>query len=169
MQRPSDAKRCDADWMELALKQARAATEHGDVPVGAVLVGPDGELLGTGRNRREERSDPTAHAELEALRSATTQPGWRREGTTLYVTLEPCAMCMGALVLARVERLVFGAVDPKAGAAVSLYALGSDKRLNHQVLVEGGLLSEAASKLLRAFFRELRGAHRQAKSRSGER
>ena len=103
--------------MELALDEARAAAEIGEVPVGAVLVDRDGNVVARGRNRREQRSDPTAHAEIEALRDGTSYEGWRREGSTLYVTLEPCPMCMGALVNARVSRGVFGAWDHKAGAA----------------------------------------------------
>ncbi len=122
----------DEHYMAQAMAQADAAAAAGDVPVGAVLVSADGAVLATGRNRREERGDPTAHAELEALRTAAAE-GWRREGTTLYVTLEPCPMCMGAAVLARVERIVYGATDLKAGAAHSLYRMGEDPRLNHRI------------------------------------
>ncbi|HEX7147310.1 MAG TPA: nucleoside deaminase, partial [Actinomycetota bacterium] len=118
-------------WMRAALEEAAAAVDHGDVPVGAIVVAPDGTELGRGRNRREQLADPTAHAELEALRAAaTTLGGWRLDGCTLVVTLEPCPMCAGALVAARVARVVFGAPDPKAGACGSLYNVTADPRLN---------------------------------------
>jgi tRNA(adenine34) deaminase len=148
----------DEAWMAVALGEAAAAGAAGDVPVGAVLVSADGAELGRGRNRREQHGDPTAHAELEALRSAFAGAGagWRREGSTLYVTLEPCPMCMGAVLLARVERLVYGASDPKAGAASSLYRLGEDARLNHRVAVRGGVMQGRCAGILREFFRNLR-------------
>jgi len=147
--------------MALALKEAEAAAAAGDVPVGAVLVDADGSVVATGRNRREERGDPTAHAELEALRAAFTTEGWRREGTSLYVTLEPCPMCMGALLAARVQRLVFGTTDMKAGAAVSLYRMAEDPRLNHRMEVVGGVLRDQCSEQLRSFFVELRARNRR--------
>ncbi|MBE3590910.1 MAG: tRNA adenosine(34) deaminase TadA [Firmicutes bacterium] len=143
--------------MRRALELARGAAEDGDVPVGAVVVDASGRLLGEGRNRREADGDPTAHAEIVALRAAARALGhWRLEGATIYVTLEPCAMCAGALVLARVRRLVFGAADPKAGAAGSLFNIVQDARLNHRLEVTGGVLADEAAALLRAFFRERR-------------
>lgn len=145
--------------MRLAMAEAAAAETTGDIPVGAVLVSGDGQVLATGRNRREERGDPTAHAELEALRSVQAD-GWRREGTTLYVTLEPCPMCMGAAILGRVERIVYGTPDLKAGAAHSLYRMGEDSRLNHRMDVVGGVLREECKEQLSGFFRELRARRR---------
>jgi len=157
MRSVAEQPRSDEEYMALALDEAALAAAEDEVPVGAVLVGGDGTVLARGRNRREELADPTAHAEIEALRSGSPgSGGWRREGATLYVTLEPCPMCMGALVLARVRRVVFGATDPKAGAAVSLYELGSDSRLNHQVEMTGGVLAEECSQQLKLFFQELR-------------
>ncbi len=144
----------DEAFMALAMEEANAAAEVGDVPVGAVLVS-NGEVVARGRNRREERGDPTAHAEMEALRAPFGE-GWRREATTLYVTLEPCPMCMGALVNARVERVVYGTTDKKAGAAHTLYRLGEDPRLNHRVSVVGGVLAQECREQLTGFFRELR-------------
>ena len=139
--------------MRLALAQARLALGAGDVPVGAVLLGPDGAVLGRGRNAREASVDPTAHAELLALRAAAAALGaWRLTGCTLVVTLEPCTMCAGALVLARVGRLVFGAWDPKAGAAGSVRDVVRDGRLNHRVEVIGGILEAECGDLLRQFF-----------------
>ena len=144
------------DWREpmlLALVQARRAQRHGDVPVGAVVLGPDGTVLSGAGNERELTGDPTAHAEVLALRRAAEALGsWRLAGCTLVVTLEPCTMCAGALVLARVERLVFGAFDPKAGAVASLFDVVRDPRLNHRVDVRGGLLAEECGRLLRDFF-----------------
>ena len=144
------------DWREpmlLALEQARRAQQHGDVPVGAVVLGPEGTLLSGAGNERELTGDPTAHAEVLALRRAAEALGsWRLAGCTLVVTLEPCTMCAGALVLARVERLVFGAFDPKAGAVASLFDVVRDPRLNHRVDVRGGLLAEECGRLLRDFF-----------------
>jgi tRNA(adenine34) deaminase len=145
------------DFMRLALEQADLAVVHGDVPVGAVLVSAEGLVLASEHNRREERADPTAHAELLAIREAARgRAGWRLEGAVMYVTLEPCAMCAGALVNARIARLVFGATDPKAGAIVSLFQIGSDPRLNHRFSVEGGVLAEAGSQRLSSFFSDLR-------------
>ena len=143
----------DAALMLLALEQADLAANHGDVPVGAVVAGPDGSIMGVGRNRREELNDPTAHAEVLALRAAGTAIGsWRLTGCTLVVTLEPCTMCAGAAVLARVDRLVYGAVDPKAGAAGSLWDVVRDRRLNHRPEVVRGVLAAECSDRLLAFF-----------------
>jgi tRNA(adenine34) deaminase len=143
--------------MRLALAEARAALATHDVPVGAVIVAADGRLLATGRNRREEARDPTAHAELLAIQGAARKLGhWQLVGATLYVTLEPCVMCAGALVQARVARLVYGCDDPKAGAVVSLYRIVEDPRLNHRLEVERGLLADEASALLKEFFAGLR-------------
>jgi tRNA(adenine34) deaminase len=147
----------DREWMRLALAEARRAAELGEVPVGAVVVRGD-ELLGAGHNRREIEGDPLAHAELLALRQAAARcEGWRLLGCTMYVTLEPCAMCAGALVNSRVERLVFGASDPKAGYCGSLGDIPRDPRLNHRLGVESGVLAEECGALLRAFFQRLRG------------
>ena len=146
----------DRDLMALALEEARAAAEAGDVPVGAVVARGDEELARSG-NAREQAQDPTAHAEILALRRAAVMVGsWHLEGCTLYVTLEPCAMCAGALVLARIDRLVYAAADPKAGFAGSLGDLTRDPRLNHVVEVETGVLETEASELLREFFRQRR-------------
>jgi tRNA(adenine34) deaminase len=147
----------DEAWMRVALEEARAAVGHDDVPVGAVVVGPDGAELARGRNRREQSGDPTGHAELEALRGAAKALGrWRLDGCTLVVTLEPCAMCAGAMVQARLARLVFGADDPKAGAVTSLWDLVRDPRLTHRVEVCRGVLADECAEVLRAFFRARR-------------
>jgi len=148
----------DADerMMRLALEEARAAGAEGDVPVGAVVVRGD-EVVGRAGNAREREQDPTAHAEILALRQAARAIGnWHLEGCTLYVTLEPCAMCAGALVLARLDRLVLGAPDPKAGFAGSLGDIVRDGRLNHEVEVTVGVLAEECGEVLRAFFAERR-------------
>ena len=138
--------------MRLALREAARAIDHDDVPVGAVIVHA-GEVVGVGRNERELRQDPTAHAEILALREAARAVGsWRILDATLYVTLEPCAMCAGAIVLARVPRVVFGTTDPKAGAAGSVLDVLAEPRLNHRPLVEGGLLADECAAQLRAFF-----------------
>ena len=138
--------------MRLALREAERAMEHDDVPIGAVVV-HDGEVLATGRNEREERRDPTAHAEVLALREAAEKLGsWRVLDSVLYVTLEPCAMCAGAIVLARVPRVVFGAWDPKAGAAGSVLDVLAQPQLNHRPDVSGGLLAEECGALLSSFF-----------------
>lgn len=143
--------------MEEALGLAREALTSDDVPVGAVVLGPDGRVLGRGRNRREADGDPTAHAEVLALREAARALGtWRLAGCTLVVTLEPCTMCAGALVLARVDRLVLGAWDPKAGAAGSVRDVVRDARLNHRVEVVGGVRAEESAELLTTFFRTRR-------------
>jgi tRNA(adenine34) deaminase len=140
--------------MDAALQQARLALAHDDVPIGAVVVrDADGEIVGSGHNERELRQDPTAHAELLALqRAAATLGSWRVLGCTLVVTLEPCAMCAGAIVLARVPRVVFGCTDPKAGAAGSVLDILGDARLNHRPEVVGGVQAEACAVLLRDFF-----------------
>ena len=139
-------------WMRLALDEARAALPSGDVPVGAVVVGPGGAVLGRGRNVREAEGDPTGHAEVRALREAAAALGeWRLAGCTLVVTLEPCTMCAGALVLARVDRLVYGAEDPKAGAVGSLWDVVRDPRLNHRIDVRSGILEAECSTLLNEF------------------
>lgn len=146
------------EWMRLALVEARAALMTGDVPIGAVVLSPSGEVIGVGRNVREASADPTGHAEVVALRSAALALGeWRLEGCTLVVTLEPCTMCAGALVLARVSRLVFGAFDPKAGAVGSLWDVVRDRRLNHRPEVVAGVLAGEQATLLEDFFAEHRG------------
>src|SRR3712207_4203895 len=137
----------------LALEQARRVERHGDVPVGAVVLGPNAAVLAAAGNERELTGDPTAHAEVLALRRAAEALGsWRLTGCTLVVTLEPCTMCAGALVLARVERLVFGAYDPKAGAVASLFDVVRDPRLNHRVDVRGGFMAAECGQVLRDFF-----------------
>jgi tRNA(adenine34) deaminase len=142
-----------ADPMRAALDEARAALATSDVPIGAVVLDADGTVLGRGRNEREAYADPTAHAEVVALRQAAAARGeWRLEGCTLVVTLEPCTMCAGASVLARVERLVFGTFDPKAGAVGSLWDVVRDRRLNHRPEVVSGVLADEAEALLREFF-----------------
>jgi tRNA(adenine34) deaminase len=147
----------DARAMREALAEARLALGTGDVPVGAVVVGPDGAVVGRGRNAREATGDPTAHAEILALRAAADARGtWRLDDCTLVVTLEPCAMCAGAVVLARIPRLVLGAWDPKAGACGSVHDLVRDRRLNHRVEVVGGVLEEECGEVLREFFSERR-------------
>lgn len=145
--------------MRRALEQAERAGAEGDVPVGAVALGPAGEVIGWGRNRRERTGDPTAHAELLALRMAAQSVGsWRLTGCTLVVTLEPCTMCAGALVLARIQRLVFAAADPKAGAVGSLWDVVRDRRLNHRPEVLGGVLATESALLLTEFFSRRRGS-----------
>ena len=145
--------------MREALREADLATLHGDVPVGCVILDATGAELARDHNRREERADPTAHAELLALRSAAAKLGqWRLEGATLFVTLEPCAMCAGALVNARVRRVVFGASDPKAGALESLFEIGRDSRLNHRFQVVPGVLASDGAERLKAFFAKLRAS-----------
>ena len=145
--------------MGRALELAAAAQEWGDTPIGAVVLGPGGTLLAEAANEREKRGDPTAHAEILSLRAAAAVhgDGWRLTGCTLVVTLEPCTMCAGASVLARVDRIVYGADDPKAGAVGSLWDVVHDRRLNHRPEVSGGVLAEESAALLRAFFRSRRG------------
>ena len=142
----------DEYFMRLALREAERALEHDDVPIGAVIVHV-GEVIAAARNERELRGDPTAHAELLTLREASAKLGtWRLLDTVLYVTLEPCAMCAGAIVLGRVPRVVYAADDPKAGAAGSVLDVLGEQRLNHRPVVAGGLLAGEAADLLRAFF-----------------
>jgi len=159
-----------AEWMGLALTEARAALATADVPIGAVVIGPDGTVLGSGRNEREALGDPTAHAEMVAIREAAARlqelsargggagDGWRLADCTLVVTLEPCAMCAGAVVLARIPRVVFGAWDEKAGAAGSVFDILRERRLNHWVEVYGGVREQECAALLQDFFAGHRGA-----------
>ena len=154
---PEQAGEIDLAFMQQALSLAREAEAAGEVPVGAVLV-LDGEIIGRGRNGPIGASDPTAHAEILALRQAASHLGnYRLPGTTLYVTLEPCPMCAGALVHARVQRLVFGAADPRAGAAGTVFDLLRSPQLNHRLEVVGGLCEEECGRLLQEFFRARRG------------
>ena len=147
----------DAHFMQLALAEADIAKQHGDVPVGAVVVDEHGTVIGGASNRREQDQDPTAHAELLALRQAAQDKHrWRLEGCTMYVTLEPCVMCAGALVLARLDTVVFAADDPKAGACGALYDVVRDPALNHQLTVRRGVLANEANTLLVDFFAERR-------------
>jgi tRNA(adenine34) deaminase len=142
----------DESFMRLAIREAERALEHEDVPIGAVVVRDD-QVIGAGHNERERRQDPTAHAEILALRAAAAAVGsWRVLDSVLYVTLEPCAMCAGAIVLARVPRVVYGTVDPKAGAAGSVLDVLAEPRLNHRPEVAGGLLAEECAALLTDFF-----------------
>ena len=148
-------KMVDDDFMRVAIAEAEKAGATGDVPVGAVIV-LEGQIVATGHNRREALGDPTAHAEVEALRAAARVVGcWRVEGT-IYVTQEPCPMCAGALVNARVRRLVFGCDNPKAGAVRTLYTIPTDPRLNHRMEVSAGVLADECAALLRSFFARLR-------------
>ncbi len=161
-------KRVESDerFMAEAFKEARKAAAKGDVPVGAVIVRAS-KVLSRGHNRREAALDPLAHAEMAAIkRAAGKLESWRLTGTTLYVTLEPCLMCMGAILQARIPRLVFAAFDPKAGACGSVYDLSNDRRLNHRVEVQSGVMSVEAEGLLKGFFsglREKKKAQRRAK------
>jgi tRNA(adenine34) deaminase len=144
------------NFMEAALEEARKAMAMGEVPVGAVVV-KDGQILGRGHNLTESSKDPTAHAEMIAIREAAAAlGGWRLMGCTLYVTVEPCAMCAGALVWSRMEKLTIGTMDPKSGACGSIYNIPADNRLNHQVQVETGILREECEGLMKEFFRKLR-------------
>jgi tRNA(adenine34) deaminase len=146
----------DIEWMRLALEQARKAAALGEVPIGAVLVRDD-QVLAQAHNFRETWQDPTAHAEIIAIREAAGQAGsWRLTDATLYVTLEPCAMCIGAIILARIPKLVFGAPDPKAGACGSILNVPAEQRLNHRVEVIGGILELDSQELLQTFFKNLR-------------
>ena len=152
----------DLRFMRRALALARRAPAHADVPVGAVVV-KDGRVLARGKNAREKAQDPTAHAEVVALRKAAKKLGsWRLDGCTLYVTLEPCAMCAGAMILARVPRLVYGAEDPKAGACGSVLDVIHERRLNHRVEVTAGVLAGECGETLRAFFAKKRRAAERA-------
>ncbi|HLF55219.1 MAG TPA: nucleoside deaminase [Thermoanaerobaculia bacterium] len=153
----------DLERMRMALAEARASAAAGEVPVGAVVVDGAGEILARAGNRREAEQNPLAHAELLALSAAARAAGsWRLAGATLYVTLEPCAMCAGAIVLARIARLVYGAADPKAGFCGSLGDLVRDPRLNHRAEVLGGVLAEESGALLKGFFAGLRASGRAA-------
>jgi tRNA(adenine34) deaminase len=146
----------DRQFMQQALEQAKLAAAAGEVPVGAVLV-RNGQVISSGFNQPISNSDPSAHAEMIALRSAAQdESNYRLPGTTLYVTLEPCTMCAGAMLHARVERVVFGAADPKTGAAGSILNVFSEKQINHQTQVEGGIMSEECGQILRNFFKERR-------------
>lgn len=147
---------CDEQWMEQALAAAELAAAQNEVPVGALIV-RDGQILATGYNLREQAKNPTAHAELLAInRAAGVLGDWRLEHCTLYVTLEPCVMCAGAILLARIPRVVYGASDPKAGAVSSLHQLLTDPRLNHRCDVTGGILAERCGKILTEFFQAQR-------------
>ncbi len=151
----------DHYWMGKALRQAALAGKRGEVPIGAIVV-REGSVIGTGYNLRETGHDPTAHAELIAIRKAARKSGaWRLTGATVYVTLEPCLMCMGAMILARIDRLVYGCQDPKGGAAGTLYDLSCDPRLNHRFPVVFGVREEECSRLLSAFFAELRARKKE--------
>lgn len=146
----------DFEYMQLALEQARLAPALGEVPIAAVLV-MDGQVLARVHNFREIWQDPTAHAEVVAIREAATRLGtWRLTGSTLYVTVEPCSMCTGAIIQSRISRVVFGAKDPKAGACGSVFDLPSERRLNHRVQVFGGVLEQESQELIQSFFRRLR-------------
>ena len=149
-------------FMRLALREAEAALEADEVPIGAVVV-HDGRVIGSAHNQREQLRDPTAHAEMLAITQAAGALGnWRLEGCTLYVTLEPCPMCAGAMVLARLPRVVYGAADPKAGAVTTLYRLLDDPRLNHRAEVIGGVLAEPCSEILSRFFAQKRTRRRSS-------
>jgi tRNA(Arg) A34 adenosine deaminase TadA len=151
----------DQRFMRLAIDQARIAAEKGDVPIGAVIVYQD-TIIARAHNQRELLTDPTAHAEIIALTQAASYIGyWRLHGCTMYVTLEPCPMCAGALVVARLDRLVYGCDDPKTGAVKSLYNITQDDRLNHQLEVTSGVLADDCSKLLQDFFQQRRGKNGQ--------
>lgn len=151
--RPDPVRDRWTDRMRLAIAEAALATATGDVPVGALVFGPDGTVIGRGHNEREAIGDPTAHAEMVAIRQAAEQVGeWRLSGCTLVVTLEPCTMCAGAIVLSRLDRVVYGALDEKAGATGSLFDVVRDRRLNHRPEVIWGVLAEDCAEQLRAFF-----------------
>jgi tRNA(adenine34) deaminase len=151
----------DEDWMRYALQLAQRAALQGEVPVGAVLV-QDNQVLGEGWNQPISLNDPSAHAEMLAMRAAgQAAANYRLPNTTLYVTLEPCSMCAGAMIHARIARVVFGAYDPKTGAAGSLFSVLNDPRHNHQVQISGGVLAEECAEVLRAFFRERRLSAKQ--------
>ncbi len=152
-------------FMELALREAEKAAQMGEVPVGAVVV-LDDKVIARGHNRTERDADPTAHAEMLALRKASKKMGnWRLGGAELYVTLEPCTMCIGAAVLSRVDRLVFGCKDPKSGAVGSLYDISKESRLNHEIKVSRGILEEECSQVLKLFFKNLRASARKKSSK----
>lgn len=147
----------DEKFMRLAIEQAHIAGRMGEVPIGAVITDKSGGIISTGYNLREAANDPTAHAEIIAIKKAGEALGsWRLEGTTIFVTIEPCLMCVGAIILARISRLVFGARDPKAGAVVSVYTIGNDCRLNHKFEVSEGIYMDECSNLIKDFFKTLR-------------
>ncbi len=151
-----DANKNDEQYMRLAIEQAKIVAENGDVPIGCIIV-HNGLIIGRAYNQREQLQDPTAHAEIIALtQAAAALESWRLTGCTMYVTLEPCPMCAGALVLARIERLAYGCDDPKTGAVKSLYNIVQDKRLNHRIEVTSGVLTEDCSRLLQDFFKRRR-------------
>ena len=155
------------EYMRMALKLAKEAAEAGEVPVGAVIV-KDGVVVGEGRNSTESDKDPTCHAEIKAIRQAAERlGGWRLFGCSMYVTAEPCSMCAGAIVLARIDELFIGTTDPKAGACVSLYSIPTDSRLNHRVKLTVGVLQEECSAVLKDFFRKLRGSKSGACGETG--
>ena len=155
---PGDQRAQDLTFMRMALEEAARAPAVGEVPIAALIV-QDGQILAQAHNCRELWQDPTAHAEIIAIRAAATALGmWRLTDTTLYVTVEPCSMCIGAIILARIYRVVFGAWDPKAGACGSVFDLPSETKLNHQVLVTGGVLEQECQALIQKFFKELREA-----------
>lgn len=162
MTSPIAAER-DLHFMRTAIQEAEHARRKGEVPIGAVLIGND-QIIGRGHNLRETSNDPTGHAEMLAIRQAAEQTGhWRLLDTTLYVTLEPCVMCMGAIILARIPRLVFACRDPRAGACGSIYDFSNDERFNHRVSVTEGVLGDECSALLSGFFRELRAGKKGAR------
>ncbi len=153
----------DHYWMGKALEQAGKAESIGEVPIGAIIV-KDGAIIARGHNLRESKQDPSAHAEMIAIRKAAKKLGsWRLTGATLYVTLEPCTMCMGAIILSRIERVVFGSYDPKGGAAGSLFDFSDDKRLNHSVVLTPGVRGEETSSILSCFFAKLRAQNKKKK------
>ena len=159
-----DKQEQDQQFMQAALDEAALATAKGEVPIGAVIV-LDGKIIGRGHNLRETSNDPTTHAEMVAIRQAAEHIGhWRLLDTTLYVTLEPCVMCMGAIILARIPHLVYACRDPRAGAVGSIYDFAKDERFNHQVEVTEGVLGEECSQLLRGFFKELRAGKKMKKT-----
>ena len=158
--------RDDAYWMGIALREAKKAGDRGEIPIGAVVV-KDGVVVGKGYNLREGKHDPVAHAEIIAIRQASRKLGnWRLTGTRLYVTLEPCLMCMGAILLARIDTVVFGCYDPKGGAAGSLYDLSDDARLNHRVSLVAGVREADCSAILSGFFAALRKKKKAAKDKT---
>ncbi|MCJ7729074.1 MAG: tRNA adenosine(34) deaminase TadA [Sedimentisphaerales bacterium] len=153
---PNSKPSVDEQYMRIAIDQARIAKENGDVPIGAVIVHND-QIIAKAYNQREQLQDPTAHAEIIALtQAAAALENWHLNGCTMYVTLEPCCMCAGALVLARIDRLVYGCDDPKTGAIKSLYNIVSDERLNHRVEVTSGVLADECSQILQEFFAQRR-------------
>ena len=153
----------DTTYMQAAIAEAELARAKGEVPIGAVIV-HEGQIIGRGHNLRETSNDPTSHAEMVAIRQAAEAIGhWRLLETTLYVTLEPCVMCMGAIILARIPRLVYSCRDPRAGAVGSIYDFSSDERFNHKVEVVEGVLGEECSRMLSGFFQELRAGRKAAK------